>query len=159
MTHYVIGDTLRQFWLGQALVRSAGMPPTGRTPRSANNQKPLGSRKDHHRRPLHRRGALHRRRAGPVRRSDGRIDLDLALELELAPPPALGGSGDGSNPEQLFAAGYAACFLSALLNVARGRKIVIAGSSVGAWISIGRLDAVAFSLVVESRARHSGPGR
>jgi osmotically inducible protein OsmC len=55
-------------------------------------------------------------RQGHVRSSDGRIDL------ELAPPPALGGSGDGSNPEQLFAAGYAACFHSALLNVARGRR-------------------------------------
>ena len=82
-------------------------------------------------------------RQGHVRSSDGRIDLDLA------PPAALGGSGDGSNPEQLFAAGYAACFHSALLNVARGRKVSLAGSSVGARVSLGRLEAAAYGLAVE----------
>src|SRR5216683_346320 len=51
-------------------------------------------------------------RSGHVVSSDHRLDLDLA------PPVEMGGSGDGTNPEQLFAAGYSACFHSALRLVA-----------------------------------------
>ena len=64
-------------------------------------------------------------RNGHVRSSDGRVDLDLAI------PQSMGGSGNGSNPEQLFAAGYSACFHSALQAVARQQKVSIADSSVG----------------------------
>ena len=52
-------------------------------------------------------------RSGHVVSSDHRLDLDLA------PPTEMGGSGNGANPEQLFAAGYAACFHSALRLVSR----------------------------------------
>ncbi|WP_284991235.1 organic hydroperoxide resistance protein [Arthrobacter sp. efr-133-TYG-120] len=69
-------------------------------------------------------------RNGSARTDDGR------LELRLAAPKALGGSGDGTNPEQLFAAGYAACFHSALQLVARQAKADIGESSVGARVSI-----------------------
>ena len=56
-------------------------------------------------------------RDGHVKSSDGRIDLDTR------PPKEMGGSGEGTNPEQLFSAGYAACFLGALRLVARNEKI------------------------------------
>ena len=61
-------------------------------------------------------------------------DLDFALAI----PKEMGGSGDGANPEQLFAAGYAACFHSALQNVARQAKKKLGDSSVGARVSIGK---------------------
>jgi lipoyl-dependent peroxiredoxin len=56
-------------------------------------------------------------RDGHVKSSDGRIDLDTR------PPKEAGGSGDGTNPEQLFSAGYAACFLGALRLVARNNDV------------------------------------
>lgn len=71
-------------------------------------------------------------RNGHVRTTAGRIDLDPAALKEL------GGSGDGANPEQLFASGYAACFHSALLGVARTKKVDVTDSSVGARVSMGR---------------------
>ncbi|WP_433222824.1 organic hydroperoxide resistance protein [Dactylosporangium sp. CS-047395] len=70
-------------------------------------------------------------RNGHVVTSDGRIDLDLAM------PPALGGTGAGANPEQLFACGYAACFHSALRLVARPAGADVRGSTVTAHVSIG----------------------
>jgi Ohr subfamily peroxiredoxin len=63
--------------------------------------------------------------------------------------PGSGGSGAGANPEQLFAAGYAACFHSALQAVARGRKLAIDGSSVGSRVSIGAGADGAFELAVQ----------
>ncbi|WP_156761419.1 organic hydroperoxide resistance protein [Microbacterium karelineae] len=71
------------------------------------------------------------------------------LALDLAVPQAMGGSGAGANPEQLFAAGYAACFHSALQVVARGQKVAIDGSSVGGRVSIGPNGNGGFSLAVE----------
>ena len=56
-------------------------------------------------------------RDGHVKSADGRIDLDTR------PPKAMGGSGEGTNPEQLFSAGYAACFLGALRLVAGKSKV------------------------------------
>ena len=56
-------------------------------------------------------------RDGHVKSTDGRIDLDTR------PPKEAGGSGEGTNPEQLFSAGYAACFLGALRLVARNDDI------------------------------------
>ena len=73
-------------------------------------------------------------RIGGVRTSDGK------LELKLDPPAELGGPEDGgSNPEQLFAAGYAACFHSALLIVAHGKKLNAEDSSVTARVGFGPL--------------------
>jgi len=56
-------------------------------------------------------------REGHARTSDGRLDVDLDVPSEMG-----GMGGPGTNPEQLFAAGYAACFQSALLRIASGRK-------------------------------------
>ncbi|MEE1651562.1 organic hydroperoxide resistance protein [Brachybacterium sp. J144] len=81
---------------------------------------------------------------------DGRVDVvDSDLAFDLAIPVAMGGSGGGANPEQLFAAGYAACFHSALQAVARAQKTAIDGSSVGARVTIGSEDSGGFSLAVE----------
>ncbi len=80
-------------------------------------------------------------RNGHVVTSDGRIDLDLAL------PPEMGGTGAGSNPEQLFAAGYAACFHSALRYVAHREHAELGDSTVTAQVGIGP-DGDAFGLVV-----------
>jgi osmotically inducible protein OsmC len=70
-------------------------------------------------------------RNGRARTTDGHVDLQLAT------PKALGGSGNGANPEQLFAAGYAACFHSALQMVAKQAKAALGDSSVGAKVGIG----------------------
>ncbi|WP_345750719.1 organic hydroperoxide resistance protein [Microbacterium rhizophilus] len=82
-------------------------------------------------------------RNGHVRTADGRLDLDMAVPTEM------GGSGNGANPEQLFAAGYAACFHSALQGVARERKTPISDSSVGARVNIGPNGEGGFELSVE----------
>jgi len=79
-------------------------------------------------------------RDGHVRSTDGRIDLDLAVPREM------GGSGEGANPEELFAAGYAACFHSALQMVARQAKAELGDSSVGAKVGIGEIDGGGFGL-------------
>ncbi len=81
-------------------------------------------------------------RDGHVRSGDGRVDLDLAI------PQEMGGSGNGANPEELFAAGYAACFHSALQSVARRAKAELGDSTVGAKVGIGANDAGGFQLEV-----------
>ena len=69
---------------------------------------------------------------------DGRVATsDKSFDLDLAIPAEMGGSGAGTNPEQLFAAGYAACFHSALQAVARGKKVALSDSSVGSRVQIG----------------------
>jgi lipoyl-dependent peroxiredoxin len=70
-------------------------------------------------------------RSGHVVSSDHHLDLDLAM------PPELGGSGNGPNPEQLFAAAYAACFHGALRGLARQAGVDAAGSTVTAQVGIG----------------------
>ena len=82
-------------------------------------------------------------RNGHVATTDGRVDLDLAI------PQEMGGSGQGANPEQLFAAGYAACFHSALQGVARAQKVKIANSTVGGRVSIGKNGTGGFGLAVQ----------
>jgi len=71
-------------------------------------------------------------RNGHVATSDGIIDLDLAL------PKELGGAGGKANPELLFAAGYAACFHSALQSIARQAKLDLGASEVQASVGIGK---------------------
>ena len=80
-------------------------------------------------------------RNGHVTSSDQRIDLDLAIPAEM------GGTGAGSNPEQLFAAGYAACFHSALRYVAHREHAELGDSTVTAQVGIGP-DGDVFGLVV-----------
>lgn len=73
-------------------------------------------------------------RNGHVRTTDGRVDLDLAI------PKEMGGSGNGANPEELFAAGYSACFLGALKHVAGIEKITIpADAKIDATVGIGQI--------------------
>lgn len=81
-------------------------------------------------------------RDGHARSSDGKVDLQLAI------PKEMGGSGDGTNPEQLFAIGYAACFHSALRLVGRQDKVDVSDSAVGARVSLGQVDSGDFSLAV-----------
>jgi osmotically inducible protein OsmC len=82
-------------------------------------------------------------RDGHVLSEDNRIDMDTR------PPKEMGGSGEGTNPEQLFAAGYAACFLSALHGVGKRMGVDTKESQVSASVSIGRTSEVAFGLAVE----------
>ena len=70
-------------------------------------------------------------RNGRVATSDGSFALDLAI------PKEMGGSGAGTNPEQLFAAGFAACFHSALQAVARIQMVKLEDSAVGGRVKIG----------------------
>ena len=83
-------------------------------------------------------------RNGSIKSSDGVLDLKLLNPKELGGP-----GGAATNPEQLFAAGYAACFENALLRVARERKAPIHESAVTAHVTIGRNDKGFFELAVE----------
>lgn len=70
---------------------------------------------------------------------DGRaVSSDGVLDLALGVPQAMGGNGQGTNPEQLFAAGYAACFGSALGLVGRAAKVDVSDAAVTAEVSIGK---------------------
>jgi Ohr subfamily peroxiredoxin len=80
-------------------------------------------------------------RNGHVRSSDGRVDFDMAS------PKSMGGSGNGSNPEELFASGYSACFHSALKGAGRKAKADMDGSTVTARVGIGP-DGPGFGLAV-----------
>ena len=71
-------------------------------------------------------------RAGHAESSDGRLKVDLSMPAEMG-----GDAGAGTNPEQLFAAGYAACFQGAMGVVARREKLSIEGSTVTARVGIG----------------------
>ncbi|GGX25015.1 organic hydroperoxide resistance protein [Streptomyces malachitofuscus] len=83
---------------------------------------------------------------------DGRVATDDGrLDLVVAPPKEMGGSGAGTNPEQLFAAGYSACFQGALGVVARQEGADITGSTVTAKVGIGR-NADGFGIIVEIAA-------
>jgi osmotically inducible protein OsmC len=83
-------------------------------------------------------------RDGSVRSADGLIDLQVAI------PKEMGGPGGRTNPEELFAAGYAACFHSALKGTAAENKAAVDKSVVEAHVSIGpNDDGVGYRLAVE----------
>jgi Ohr subfamily peroxiredoxin len=82
-------------------------------------------------------------RDGHVRSEDDLLDLDTR------PPKELGGSGEGTNPEQLFAAGFAACFLSAMHSVAKRVGVDSKDSAVSASVGIGSNGEGGFGLAVE----------
>jgi len=83
-------------------------------------------------------------REGRAVSSDGKIDLALSLPVEL------GGNGQGTNPEQLFAAGYAACFGSALGLVGRQANVDVSDAAVTAEVGIGK-EGEGFALKVTLR--------
>ena len=82
---------------------------------------------------------------------NGQVKSDNGvLDLQVRAPKAMGGANDDyTNPEQLFAAGYAACFDSALNHTIRLEKVKTSETSVTAKVSIGPLDGGAFGLAVE----------
>ena len=90
---------------------------------------------------------------------DGRaISSDNVLDVKLTTPRELGGNGaTGTNPEQLFAAGYSACFLSAMKFVAGQRKQAVpADTKVTADVGVGPNDKGGFALDVELRVSLPG---
>jgi Ohr subfamily peroxiredoxin len=82
---------------------------------------------------------------------NGQVKSDNGvLDLQVRAPKAMGGANDDyTNPEQLFAAGYAACFDSALNHVIRQEKVRTGETSVTAKVSIGSIENGAFGLAVE----------
>ncbi|MFI1293979.1 organic hydroperoxide resistance protein [Streptomyces sp. NPDC020792] len=83
-------------------------------------------------------------RDGRAVSSDGKLDLQLAVPVEM------GGNGQGTNPEQLFAAGYAACFASALGVVGRQAKVDVSDAAVTGEVGIGK-EGEGFALAVTLR--------
>jgi osmotically inducible protein OsmC len=81
-------------------------------------------------------------RAGRATTSDGLLDVTLA------PPKEMGGPGGATNPEQLFAAGYSACFQSALLTVGRRQRVDTSGSTVAVDVTIGTIGGGSYGLAV-----------
>ncbi|GAA3398928.1 organic hydroperoxide resistance protein [Cryptosporangium minutisporangium] len=86
-------------------------------------------------------------RDGRAFSSDDKLDVGLALQKEL------GGTGDGTNPEQLFAAGYAACFATSLQLVAQAKRIDVAGMSVTAEVGLNPNGQGGFRLEVTLRTK------
>ena len=82
-------------------------------------------------------------RSGQVKSDDSVLDLDLSVPKEMG-----GEGGQKTNPEQLFAAGYSACYGSALEAVAKERKIDLGDFSVTAEVSIGKTEEDDFQLSV-----------
>ncbi|AUT75051.1 MULTISPECIES: Ohr family peroxiredoxin [Paraburkholderia] len=96
-------------------------------------------------------GASHGRASGIARSDDGQ----LAVELRM--PKALGGPGGGTNPEQLFAAGYAACFHGALSLLAARSAVRIHDASVDVTVDFGR-DPIDGLFVLSAHTRVHLPG-
>lgn len=89
-------------------------------------------------------------RAGHVQSDDGLLSLDLAM------PKELGGKGGATNPEQLFAAGYAACFESAMRFIAGKQKLPLQDASVTAKVSLHSNAQGGFVLGVSLAAETKG---
>ncbi|WIM92698.1 organic hydroperoxide resistance protein [Actinoplanes oblitus] len=90
-------------------------------------------------------------RNGHVRSSDGVLDFDLAVPKEMGGP-----GGALTNPEQLFAAGYAACFHSALKLVAGKQKVTLTDTAITVDVGIGQLPSGGFGLSVSIEAELPG---
>ncbi|SEF07802.1 organic hydroperoxide resistance protein [Streptomyces sp. Ag109_O5-10] len=87
---------------------------------------------------------------------DGRVATDDGrLDVVVNPPKEMGGSGAGTNPEQLFAAGYSACFQGALAVVARQAGADVSGSRVTAKVGLGKNEE-GFGIIVEISAEIPG---
>ena len=87
-------------------------------------------------------------RQGHAGTSDGRVDVDLDVPVEMG-----GSAGPGTNPEQLFATGWAACFQSSLMRFAAGRELDLSDSRVTARVGIGPVRGGGFGLVAAHRPR------
>lgn len=83
-------------------------------------------------------------REGHARSSDGHLDVNLSTPKEMG-----GSGGQGTNPEQLFAAGYAACFQSALMFAARRQQVDASQSVINSKVGIGPNGTGGFGLEVE----------
>jgi lipoyl-dependent peroxiredoxin len=81
--------------------------------------------------------------AGHGRSSDG------ALEVDLRSPPEMGGEGGGTNPEQLFAVGYAACFEGALAAVARRQKLEVGDVEIDSKVMLATGEDRSFTIAAE----------
>ncbi|MFV0287406.1 MAG: organic hydroperoxide resistance protein [Demequina sp.] len=88
-------------------------------------------------------------RDGHVATDDGLVEFDLAT-------PKPGAAPTRTNPEQLFAAGYAACFNSALQMTAKREKSALTGAQVTAEVGIGQIDSGGFGLTVTLKLRTEG---
>jgi lipoyl-dependent peroxiredoxin len=83
------------------------------------------------------------REHGHGQTNDGQLDVTLRL------PKEMGGEGDGTNPEQLFAVGYAACFEGALGAVARREKVELGDPSIDSKVSLITTEERGFNVAVE----------
>jgi lipoyl-dependent peroxiredoxin len=83
------------------------------------------------------------RAEGRGRTSDGQLDVTLRL------PKEMGGDGDGTNPEQLFAVGYAACFEGALGTVGRRERVQLGDASIDSRVSLITTEERGYNLAVE----------
>ena len=95
----------------------------------------------------------HGGRAGEIESSDGHLKMDLSVPSEMG-----GDGGAGTNPEQLFAAGYAACFQGALGVVGRRNKVDTSESEVTAQVGLQK-DGLSFALDVELHVKIPGVDR
>ena len=87
-------------------------------------------------------------RTGKVVTSDNKLDLDLSIPAEMG-----GDGGAGTNPEQLFASGWAACFHNALKGVARQRKVIVTDSAVSLEVHLvgGMATGFDFEVTIEAQ--------
>ena len=87
-------------------------------------------------------------RTGKVVTSDNKLDLDLSIPAEMG-----GDGGAGTNPEQLFASGWAACFHNALKGVARQRKVNVTDSAVSLEVHLvgGMATGFDFEVTIEAQ--------
>jgi osmotically inducible protein OsmC len=92
-------------------------------------------------------------RGGYAEASDGKFKFNLGF------PPELGGKGEGTNPEQLFAAGYGACFGSAIEGEAKKKKVSVGEIWVTPHVSIGKTPEGGFQLAVAMHVRLPGVPR
>jgi len=83
------------------------------------------------------------RMAGHGRTSDGALEVDIRI------PPELGGEGGGTNPEQLFAVGFGACFESAVEAVARRRKLELGELSIDSRVKLRTGEERSFEIAAE----------
>ena len=89
------------------------------------------------------KSTAHGGRVGTVKSDDGKIDMNLSVPKEMN-----GDGGDGTNPEQLFASAYSACYGSALQSIAEKKNLDLGDFSVTGSVSIGKTDEGDFQLSV-----------